>query len=64
MDEEIANEWLNLMTEFDVIQSLVDVGILGPELMPEANYWHWEILRPDELPENFKQFIPLGEVRW
>ncbi len=46
------------------ICDLVDKGILGRELFPYPKYWHWPILKPDELPEEFMHFTGLGEVRW
>lgn len=53
-----------IQEEIEQIQELVKAGVLGRELCPEPNYWHWYILKPEELPEKFKFFIPLGEVRW
>lgn len=46
------------------IQNLVKQGVLGRELMPEPDYWHWAILKPDELPEDMKYWVPFGEVRF
>lgn len=39
-------------------------GVLGPELCPEPDYWHWAIHKPEELPEEFAEFLELGEVRF
>jgi hypothetical protein len=59
-----AREYLEMRQQFERIQALVDKGILGRELCPEPGYWHWNIVKPDELPEEFRHFIPIGEVRW
>jgi hypothetical protein len=50
--------------QLERIQNLVAQGILGRELCPEPKYWHWPILKPNELPEEFAEFKELGEVRW
>lgn len=52
------------MTELEKIKKLIDQGILDREACPTPDYWHWRILKPDELPEEYAEFIPLGEVRW
>jgi len=36
------------------ICDLVEKGILGSELCPEPNYWHWPILKPELIPEELK----------
>jgi len=50
---------------FDLIKTLVEEGVLGRELCPQPNFWHWDVLRPDLLPielvDHYKNF---GEVRW
>lgn len=48
----------------DRIRELGAQGIVGRELCPEPEYWHWPILQPEKLPEEFKHFIRLGEVRF
>lgn len=46
------------------IRLLEAAGILGDELCPEPDYWHWPVLKPEELPEDFKQdFDSYREVR-
>jgi hypothetical protein len=50
--------------DFEQIQDLVEQGILGRELLPEPDYWHWQILDETRLPDNLRHFIPIGEVRW
>lgn len=68
--EDLA-EYDEYQTSYQQIQKLVESGILSRELCPEGpggaytdGYWHWQILKPEELPEEFKEFIALGEVRW
>lgn len=47
------------------VLDLVKDGILGSELCPEPDYWHWPVLKPDLLSgflrENYKKY---GEIRW
>lgn len=46
------------------INLLVEAGILGREACPEYYYWHWPVLKPDELPDEFaKDHKEFGEVR-
>jgi hypothetical protein len=52
------------------IRRLVDEKIVR-ELPPVAgplgstSYWHYEVLKPDLLPDEFKeQYNQLGEIRW
>lgn len=63
-DPRHTSEYIQKAQQHDRIQLLVDAGILSREMCPEPNYWRWQILKPDELPEEFRHFIPLGEVRW
>jgi hypothetical protein len=47
------------------IKHLVLQGVLSPELCPEQEYWHWDVLKPEELPEWLKENAEYyGEVRW
>lgn len=64
MNAEDHREPLEMRAQYERIQALVDKGILSRELCPEPGYWRWAILKPDELPEEFRRFIPFGEVRW
>jgi hypothetical protein len=35
------------------------------ELCPREDYWHFAVLKPQELPQEFqKEFSRLGELRW
>ena len=53
------------MKYIDEIYLLVEQGVLDREQCPERNYWHWPILKPDELPKRFKfDQVNYGEVRW
>lgn len=52
------------MGDLDLIHALVLDGVLGLELCPEPNYWHWPVLKPDLLPDQFTQdYLNYGEVR-
>ena len=46
------------------IKALVEDGVLGEELCPNQDYWHWPVIRPEDLPEwiepNYKKY---GEIR-
>ena len=46
------------------IKGLQDAGIIGRELCPEPDYWHWPILKPEEVPDNLRQFVVGNEIRW
>lgn len=35
------------------LHALESAGVIR-ELCPEPNYWHYEVLKPDELPEAMK----------
>lgn len=61
-EEETAYEAAK--KHLEEIKQLVDDGILGRELCPEPKYWHWQILDADRLPEKYRIFIELGEVRF
>jgi hypothetical protein len=55
------------MKKIDMIKQLVAQGILGPEQLPEPDYWSWPVLKPEELPYGFDfsyDFLCYGEVRW
>lgn len=48
-----------------LIHELIQAGVLGPELVPEPDYWHWEVLKPSLLPDRFRHsYNTYGEVRW
>jgi len=59
-----TEEYQEMSDKLGRIQTLVTSGILGKELCPESNYWHWQILKPELLPTEFQHFIEIGEVRW
>lgn len=49
----------------DEIKALVDQGILGPEECPTQDYWHWHVVKPDQLPAEWKPHADhYNEVRW
>lgn len=46
------------------LRELEDKKIVA-ELCPRENYWHFHVLRPDELPPEFRtEYDRLGELRW
>ncbi len=50
--------------KIELLKSLRKRGIIR-ELCPERRYWHYEVLRPEELPESLMpEFNRLGELRW
>lgn len=54
-----------MMPKYNQIVELVAEGTLSSELMPTPNYWHWDVLKPEELPDYFKpEYQQLGEIRW
>jgi hypothetical protein len=53
----------------DIIRDLVQEGVLGPELCPDPDYWHWPVLRADLVPESLEVYGDsdygyASEVRW
>lgn len=53
----------------DIIRDLVKEGVLGPEMVPDPDYWHWPILKPELLPPSLHVYKgwdedPFGEIRW
>ena len=56
---EETDETLNMINE------LVDSGILGSEQCPDPNYWHWPVLQPDRLPDWIRSnYNHYGEIRF
>lgn len=63
----LGKDWFEL-GRLQKINRMIEAGILGPELCPEPDYWHWPVLKPAELPddqsENFiGDHAAYGEVR-
>ena len=49
---------------YEEIKELEAQGILGPERCPEPHYWHWPVLKPELLPEDWKFcYEEFGEIR-
>jgi len=50
----------------NAINSLVKKGVLGKELCPEPDYWHWHVLQIDEIPVWLKPYYHehCNEIRW
>lgn len=47
------------------IRELEESRILGPEQCPEQQFWWWPVLKPDELPEKFRDcHNRRGEIHW
>jgi hypothetical protein len=47
------------------ILRLVDEGVLGRELCPTEDYWHWPVIQPEKLPSGLRRVYKIyGEVRW
>ena len=48
----------------DELRVLERQGVIE-ECMPDPDYWRWQVLKPDQLPdwliENFQTY---GEIRW
>lgn len=59
----MATAWRRL-SYYDKIQTLVRRGVLSREMCPEPHYWRWNILKRDELPQEFSHCLNWGEVRW
>lgn len=55
---------MNCAATYKEILELEEAGILGPELCPTPDYWHWAILKPYDMPEHLAHYNVLGEVRW
>ena len=52
-------------TKFDLIEDLIRAGVLGPEQVPDPDYWSWSVRKPHLLPDQFrKSYNEHGEVRW
>lgn len=63
----LTEDWSEL-TRLQKINRMIDAGIVGFELCPEPDYWHWPVLKPKELPEDeWENFIgdyaAYGEIR-
>jgi len=53
------------MSLIETIRQLEKEGVLGPEQVPEPDYWHWPVLEPEKLPPFLvAQWLRLGEIRW
>lgn len=53
------------MTLIERIRELVNQGVLGDELCPEIDYWHWPVRQPGHLPGDlYNMYRTYGEVRW
>jgi hypothetical protein len=53
------------MPLYDQITKLVEEGTLSSELCPTPNYWHWDVLKPEKLPDDLKpEYKSFGEIRW
>jgi hypothetical protein len=50
--------------EISVIRDLSEQGVLSRELVPEPDYWHWRILKPESIPDSIKHLIVDDEIRW
>lgn len=52
----------------DKIKKQVEEGVLGEELFPELDYWHWKVLRADDIPTDMQHLVydcnGYFEVRW
>ncbi len=47
------------------IRGLELAGILSRELCPTPKYWHWDVLRPADLPASMRaDYQQFGEIRW
>jgi hypothetical protein len=52
-------------SRYNKIQALVDRGILGEELCPEEDYWHWPVRNKELLPVEFLPDLEtFGEIRY
>jgi len=53
------------MPKYNEIEILVAEGVLSSELCPTPNYWHWDVLEPEKLPDHFRpDYLSYGEIRW
>jgi len=51
----------------DIIKDLVAEGVLGPEGVPDPDFWWWPVLLPDRIPEEVRGMLwghELSEIRW
>jgi hypothetical protein len=49
----------------DIIEELIDLGVLGEELPKGWDYRHWPVLQSDRLPHFLKaDYEEYGEIRW
>lgn len=43
----------------------MDMGVLGNENTGDPDYWSWQVLQPDKLPEQLQQdYKDFGEIRY
>ena len=51
---------------YDLIRRLEAEGVLSSELMPEENYWHWSVEKPELLQNAWLQrvYADCGEIRY
>jgi hypothetical protein len=55
------------MTRTEKIELLRELERQGAirELCPEYDYWHYEVVKPAELPDSLREeYERLGELRW
>lgn len=65
MDDLSDREYQDAMHQLTRIDELTAQGILGAEEFPEPTYLHWRVLKPEELPQEFKtSYEHFDEVRW
>jgi hypothetical protein len=47
------------------ICELADMDVLAPEDCPEPDYWHWRVLKVEQLPDWLKDnYANYGEIRY
>lgn len=67
-EEERRNNHVNgskQTSTIEEIRRLEKAGVLGWEQCPEPDYWHWPVLKENELPERFREmYEAYGEIRW
>ena len=58
-------ELVSPSSRYTRIRELESRGILGRELCPDPNYWHWPVIKKDLLPIEFLvDFELFGEIRY
>lgn len=58
-------EYKEVLSEYEAIAELVASGVLGEEQCPQPTFWRWPVIKPELLPERFKEnFNCYGEIRW